>query len=214
MTNHLDEHLSFWQNVVQLKYDGMLKLGGGIYQHRFRANGSVIKVNHCRATIVDGARAGYRTLLIASDDILSPRYLNDPDGNAVILVPRRHLGIEDIGVELHGKKLEPSRVFLKHILMCKKDSGDNYRCGSSFIFLRENNECFPSHVWQGLGYRYVTVRVHDVEEEHARALERGASEIQPPTVMGMRAKISFIGDPYGNAFELSQRADLAMQKST
>ena len=58
------------------------------------------------------------------------------------------------------------------------------------------------------GFRYFTIQVVDVEREHARLIERGATEGMAPVTLGETARISFIRDPDGNWIELSQRASL------
>ena len=61
---------------------------------------------------------------------------------------------------------------------------------------------------QGLGYRYLTAQVFDVDYEHERALRLGATEGRGVVTLGETARISFIQDPDGNWIELSQRASL------
>ncbi len=43
-SNQRDEQLAFWQNVVDLPYDHVGKVGGGIQQHRHHMNGSILKL--------------------------------------------------------------------------------------------------------------------------------------------------------------------------
>ena len=61
---------------------------------------------------------------------------------------------------------------------------------------------------QGLGYRYITVQVWNVDQEHTDFLARGGVEARPPTTLGTTARISFIMDPDQNWIEVSQRASL------
>ena len=60
----------------------------------------------------------------------------------------------------------------------------------------------------GPGFRYITVQVFDVDQEHAGILARGGSEGRPPLTLGKVARISFVRDPDGNWIEISQRASL------
>ena len=62
-TNRRDEMLAFWRDEVGLPYEELLPMGGGVQQHRFGLNGSVLKVNHSRDPIPDEPRAGYRELV-------------------------------------------------------------------------------------------------------------------------------------------------------
>ena len=61
---------------------------------------------------------------------------------------------------------------------------------------------------RGLGYRYITVQVWKVDEEHANFLARGGTEASAPRTLGTTARISFIKDPDENWIEVSQRASL------
>ena len=60
----------------------------------------------------------------------------------------------------------------------------------------------------GMGFRYITVQIWNVDEEHQAVLARGGEEGRAPVVLGSTAKISFILDPDGNWIEISQRASL------
>jgi lactoylglutathione lyase len=61
---------------------------------------------------------------------------------------------------------------------------------------------------RGVGFRYITVQIWDVEEEHRQVLSRGGDEGRAPVTLGETARISFIKDPDGNWIEISQRASL------
>ncbi len=63
-------------------------------------------------------------------------------------------------------------------------------------------------LFEGLGYRYFTIQVRRVNEEHARAVADGGREGRAPLTLGDIARISFVRDPDGNWIELSQRASL------
>jgi len=66
-TNNKDAMLEFWTKTVGLPFEEMLKLGGGVHQHRLTLNGSVFKLNHARDTVPDTAPTGYHRLYIATD---------------------------------------------------------------------------------------------------------------------------------------------------
>ncbi len=66
----------------------------------------------------------------------------------------------------------------------------------------------PTHQRDGLGIRYLTVQVRDVEAAHAHAVGRGCTEGLAPIRLGDVAYISFVRLPDGDWVELSQRASL------
>ena len=61
-TNQRDAQLAFWGVTAGLPFDQMVKLGGGVQQHRFLALGSplatIVKVNHARDAIASTQRTG------------------------------------------------------------------------------------------------------------------------------------------------------------
>ena len=86
-TNQRQDQLDFWQNEIGLPFDELLKVGGGSHQLRHKLNGSIFKLNHSRHELPTVSPSGYSELLIARNNITSPRSLVDPDGNNVTLVP-------------------------------------------------------------------------------------------------------------------------------
>lgn len=61
---------------------------------------------------------------------------------------------------------------------------------------------------QGPGWRYITLQVFKVDEEHAAVLARGGREAHAPITLGTTARFSMVRDPDGNWIELSQRASI------
>jgi len=47
-TDRYDEMRSFYCDELGLPYEELLKVGGGIHQHRLGLHGSVLKVNYSR----------------------------------------------------------------------------------------------------------------------------------------------------------------------
>ncbi|MBT6272523.1 MAG: VOC family protein, partial [Chromatiales bacterium] len=93
-TNQRDAQLLFWQEKVGLEFDHLAKLGKGVHQLRHHMNGSILKINHARATLANNASpSGFQELLIARPDITTPTQLSDPDDNIVTLVPVGYLGV-------------------------------------------------------------------------------------------------------------------------
>ncbi|MBD3649317.1 MAG: VOC family protein [Pseudomonadales bacterium] len=207
-TNRRDEMLDFWQQEVGLPYEELLKVGGGTHQHRLGMNGSVFKLNHVRDPLPEGPPTGYSRLLIARPDISEPRQLEDPDGNAVMLVPQGHRGITHIGMEMEVASLSASQNFYRHVVEAEPVDDTTFKWATTLFFLKENPERAFADEMRGVGYRYLTVQVWKVDEEHQRVLERGGDEGRAPATLGKVARISFIRDPDGNWIEISQRASL------
>ena len=200
--------LAFWQEVVGVSLEELLPTGRGNRQHRHAMNGSVFKLNQSRVPVPDVRDTGYAMLSIARDGISEPRALQDPEGNAVTLVPPGHDGIEGIGVHLHVSDEALFEDFFGRSLGLEPVGARRYRCGDSLLSFERAPRGERSHALAGRGYRYLTVQVFDCEAEHRGVLERGGTEGQAPVVLGDVAMISFVRDPDGNWIEISQRASL------
>ncbi len=207
-TNSREAQLRFWENEVGLAYDQMLKLGGGVQQHRFDAHGSVVKVNHAREPLKDSGAAGYRTLMIARAGLDAPRRMTDPDGNAVVLVPKGHHGVDGIAVGVAASDATAARRFYGEALGLMPAGDDAVSCGDSLIVFETSPAPVQAGAMVALGFRYLTIQVRDCDAEHARILRSGGHEGRPPTTLGTTARISFVRDPDGNWIEISERASL------
>lgn len=206
-TNRLEAMLAFWQGEVGLPFDHMLPLGGGARQHRHDLAGSVLKINHTREPAAEAGRSGYRELLIAREGLAAPRRLTDPDGNIVTLVPPGHLGVTRIGIRVAARDPAALRAFYGTALQLPAD-GEGFRCGDSLLLPEADGAATPDPVMRAPGYRYLTIQVFKVDEEHAGILARGGTEGAAPRTLGETARISFVRDPDGNWIEISQRASL------
>jgi lactoylglutathione lyase len=207
-TNRLEEQLAFWQGEVGLELEEVLPLGGGNQQYRHGLNGSVFKLNSSPGPLAPAAPSGYRELLIAREGLANVRSLVDPDGNAVTLVPAGHDGIEGIAVLIAVRSLDAAAPYYGDALGWQVHAAGRFRCGDTLVLLEEDPAQQPATELRGMGYRYLTVQVWDVDAEHVSALARGATEGQPPRTLGTTARISFLRDPDGNWLEVSQRASL------
>lgn len=206
-TNNLEAMLEFWTGEVGLPYDELLKIGGGVHQHRLALNGSIFKLNHARSPLPENTPTGYRELLIASD-VSNTTRLVDPDGNKVTLVPAGLHGITNIGMKMVVRSLIEARQFFTKGVQAEPLSDTSFRWGTTVFLLEEDKDMVVSGGMQGSGYRYMTVQVFKVDNEHAEALERGALEGSAPVTLGSTARISFITDPDNNWIEISQRKSL------
>lgn len=207
-TNNLEPMLAFWQHEVGLVFEELLPTGGGNHQHRHAMNGSVFKLNHARDPLAAEPPSGYRELLIAQEGLSAPRELKDPEGNRVTLVPPGQDGIVGIGIRYGVRDVDAFRRFFGHALGLEEVSTGVFRWGDSLLFVEHDASATRTGEMRAPGFRYITVQVRDVEQEHGTFLARGADEGRAPVTLGSTARISFIRDPDGNWIEVSQRASL------
>jgi predicted enzyme related to lactoylglutathione lyase len=215
-TNKLEEMLAFWQGDVGLRLEEMLPAGRGVRQHRHALNGSVFKLNHSREPLPAEPPSGYRELLIARQGLRERLSLVDPDGNRVTLVPPGEEGIEAIGIRMVVNDPAAHADFFGRVLEWERVEEHSYRMGDTLLLFdpASNSDAdreprvSRSHGMQGVGYRYFTVQVWDVDAAHAEITSRGGEEAHAPLTLGKVARISFVRDPDGNWIELSQRASL------
>lgn len=208
-TNQREEQLSFWQEQVGLPFEELLKVGGGSHQLRHGLNGSIFKMNHTRETLSHDDPTGYSELIIAKEGLAEPVKLVDHDGNPVQLVPPGWQGVDQIGLVLKVSNIASFQHFYREVLQIEEVTDLCFRWGSTLFFLEEaesTQRC--SSIRGGLGYRYITVQVWQVDKEHQAFIDRGGQEAQAPVTLGSTARISFITDPDGNWIEISQRASL------
>lgn len=206
-TNNMEAMLEFWTQEIGLPYNELLKIGGGVHQHRLELRGSIFKLNHTRSLLPENTPTGYRELLIAADVSGSTRLI-DPDGNRVTLVPVGLHGITNIGMKMVVRSLNDAQRFFTRSAQAERLSNTSFRWGTTVFLLEEDRRAPIGGGMQGRGYRYMTVQVFKVDKEHAEALERGAIEGSAPVTLGSTARISFITDPDNNWIEISQRKSL------
>jgi lactoylglutathione lyase len=155
--------------------------------------------------------AGYVELIVAREGLPSPRALADPDGNRVRLVPPGEAGVGQIGVRLAVRDLAAHRRFYREVLGFSEEAwipGAAFRAGESLLLVEQSPDAPSDASMDGRGWRYITLQVFKVDDEHAQALGLGAREALAPLTLGTTARISMIRDPDGNWIELSQRASI------
>ncbi len=208
-TNSIAPMLAFWQGEAGVPFDHLLPIRRGQRQHRHDANGSVLKINEHDAPLKDTPPSGYRELIIARGG--APRPLRDPDGNAVLIAPPGHLGVTQIGVRLAVRDLGAHRRFYTDAFGFAEEpyqDGAAFRAGESLLLLEERADAPADATFEGKGWRYITLQVFKVDDEHKRVLEAGGREAVAPVTLGTTARISMVRDPDGNWIELSQRASI------
>jgi lactoylglutathione lyase len=206
-TNRTDELRAFYGDVVGLPYEELLKVGGGVHQHRYGLRGSVCKINSARADLEDAPTA-FRRLTIARDDLDAPQLVRDRDGTEVELVPVGHEGVADLAVSWATADAGALGRLLTDGFGATADGPDRFRLGTSLLRLEEDPSVGTVGGMFARGFRYLTVQVRDVRREHQRLLDAGWSEGRPPVKLGETAFISFVRDPGGSWVEVSQRASL------
>jgi len=207
-TERLEPMLHFWQQEAGLAFEELLPTGGGNHQHRHGVHGSVFKLNHPRDGLPAAPPSGYRELWIAQEGRVTPGILQDPDGNAVRLVPPGHEGVAGVGVGVAVRDLGAHACFYAGALGLERLGEARFRCGDSLLFLREDPGATAEVSIRGPGFRYLTIQVFDCAKEHAAVLARGGREGAAPRRHGDVAIFSMVRDPDGNWIELSQRASL------
>ena len=199
-TEQYEPARAFYCDQLGLPYEELLKVGGGVHQHRFGLHGSVLKVNQSRQPL-DGSPTNFTLLEING---LEPRLLRDPDGTEVTVSP----DVERIAV--HWASSAPDR--LAEMLRDGFDAvelGDRrWRVGTTTLVIQPGGEPMPVGRIRSRGLRYLTVQVWDVRAEHANLLQLGWREWIAPVKLGETAYISFVLDPDGSPIEISQRASL------
>ncbi len=206
LTNNLDPNLAFWSEQIGLPYEELLKVGGGVHQHRLSLHGAVLKLNSARSPLASGA-TGLRALRIAAA-IEEPRELTSPDGCRVSLVPFGFESVDATEVLLAVADVGHTAHLLVEGLSAVNESADRFRLGESLIQLVAEPGRTPTGTRNVVGYSYLTVQIFDVEAEHDRLLGLGFTEGLAPVKLGETAYISFVRFPDGDWLELSQRASL------
>ena len=210
-TADIQPMLDFWTAEVGLSIDHVLAINRSVRQHRFDADGSVVKINENPAAPAVGEPSGYRELLLARPGLAGERRLHAPDGSLVRLVSPGTDGVEQLAVRLVVRDLQAHRRFYREALGLEETDwagGTAFRAGRSLLLLEQTDDAPSDAQMTGPGWRYITFQVFRVDEDHARVLAAGGREARAPMTLGTTARISMVRDPDGNWIELSQRASI------
>jgi len=206
-TNDLPPHQAFWGDELGLRFDHVLRVREGMDQHRYDLHGGVLKINLRQDELPD-APTGFTALALvdpvrAADGIQGR---TGPDGLRVALTPPTEDGtLVNVMVEAS----DPARTLdvLAGAFGGHRGKG-TLRIGETKLSVKLRRDRPPTTSLDGLGIRYLTVQVRDVEAAHAHALASGMAEGMAPIRLGDVARISFVRLPDGDWIELSQRASL------
>jgi lactoylglutathione lyase len=219
-TNRLDEMREFWGDRIQLPFEEILPLGGGLKQYRYGLLGSVLKINDVRDALPPRRAGGYSRITVADRRLPMPMTLVDPDGTRVDLIPFGQRGIDQIEIAVGATDPDAHAKFYTEGLQADALGGGRFKLGSTIIAVAHDpaasraQPAGPASAADALasmravGFRYITVQVRDCDREHSRMIAAGAWEGSAPVTLGAVARISFVRDPDGNFIEISQRASL------
>ena len=207
-TNDLDAHQAFWGDGLGLRFDHLLKVGGGVHQHRYDLHGGVLKLNAHRDPLPADATTGYSAIAIvdaarAMDGIQGRE---GPDGMRVALTPPTQDGTR-VNVLVEASDVDRTLDVLHRTFGGDRGEG-TLRIGETKLSVKLRHGRPPTTSRDGLGIRYLTVQVRDVLAAHDHALASGMTEGLAPVRLGDVAHISFVRLPDGDFIELSQRASL------
>ena len=204
-SNDLDTANEFWGSTVGLPYEELLKVGGGIHQHRYTLHGAVLKSNVSRDPL-DAGTSGLVRLRIAAD-VDAPTSLAHPDGVDVELVPMGYDGIVATEITIAARSVDHTASLLIAAFDTRPEGG-RLRIGESVIAFDQQPHRAVAGPHRSVGFTYLTTQVFDVAKQHERFLHKGFTEGMAPIRLGDTAAISFVRLPDGDWLELSQRANL------
>ena len=216
-TNKIDEMKAFYGEKLGLAFESIMPVGGGLKQHRYLANGSVIKLMESAEQLPPRRAGGYATLVIATPKVSAPEVLHDPDGNTVELVPPGRNGVTQIEVRLGVTEAADYENFYIKGCGAKSIGGNRYQVGETIFtpFADAGATRAPAQLFANpmeavksmaaLGIRYVTIQVRNCDAAYKELTDAGASQTVTPINFGTVARIAFVRDPDGNFVELAQR---------
>ena len=198
--------IAFFEEEVGLGAPERLPIGGGVVQHRFAFQGSVVKVNVVPELPIQ-VRSGYVSVLLAVEGDAAPRLLRGPDDIAVERVSPGAQGVTQLGVRLRVPNRTAAEAYFRDALGWRVEEGIA-RLGRTAVLLEESAGA-PSAVRMPVrGWTYLTAQVFDCDAETDAAVARGATLAAAPRTLGEVARFSMVSDPFGNPLEISERASL------
>lgn len=204
-TNDWDSAQAFWSDSVGLAYEELLKVGGGVHQHRFTLHEGVLKQNTSRDPL-EPSTSGFVRLRIAAD-VDEVTSLQHPDGVPIEIVPMGHDGVSAVEITIAARSVDHTASLLIEAFDARPDGG-RLHVGETLLAFDHQPRRPESGPSRSLGCTYITTQVFDVQKQHERFLRKGFTEGMAPTRLGDTAAISFVRLPDGDWLELSQRANL------
>jgi predicted enzyme related to lactoylglutathione lyase len=216
-TNRIDAMKAFYGDNLGLQFESEMAVGGGFKQHRYIANGSIIKLMESRDPLPRRHPGGYETLIIASNKVTQPEALNDPDGNTIELVPFGRDDVTQVEVRLGVSNVDRFDEFYTKAAEGTSIGGHRYKIGETIFATFRHPLARPAKpmpfanpleavkAMASLGIRYVTIQVKNCDAAFKTLTEGGAAVGITPANFGNVARIAFVRDPDGNFIELGQR---------
>jgi len=216
-TNRIEAMKAFYGENLGLQFESELPVGGGFKQHRYIANGSIIKLMESRDPLPRRHPGGYETLIIATDKVSQPEAMNDPDGNTIELVPPGRDDVTQLEVRLGVSDVDVFDDFYTKAASGKGIGGHRYKIGETIfatfrhpLARRVKPAPFPALIdvvkgMAALGIRYVTLQVKNCDAAFQEFTAAGAPVGVMPANFGNVARAAFVRDPDGNFIELAQR---------
>jgi len=215
-TNRIEAMKAFYAGTLKLAFEGELPVSDGFRQHRYIANGSLIKLNEAREPVPRRHPGGYESLIIASNLFAQPEALHDPDGNSIVHVPPGRDDVNQVEVRIGVSDVNRFGAFYQ--AAGGTDIGhDRYKFGETIFAtfrhpLAKPMKPAPLANFQevvktiaGIGFRYVTIQVKECDAAFKVMTEAGASIALTPQNFGNHARAAEVRDPDGNLIELLQR---------
>jgi catechol 2,3-dioxygenase-like lactoylglutathione lyase family enzyme len=216
-TNQLEEMKKFYGDELGLQFESVLPVGGGYKQHRYLANGSVIKLMHTAEALPRRHPGGYETIMIATPKATTSKAFADPDDNTVELIPPGQDGVTQLEVRIGVHNVDAFGEFYTKAFAATALGDNRYKIGETILGVYHEPETIrkaapeysnPMEVIKGmagLGIRYITIGVTNCDEAYKQLTGAGAASAVAPANFGTVARICFVRDPDGNFIEIAQR---------
>jgi len=207
-TNRIEPQCAFWSNEVGLRLDHVLTLRRGWVQHRFDANGSVIKVNHRTTRLPVRPMSGFSELSVARTAQPAEWAGRSPDGDRVRVVLAGTRDVVGIGISISTPRPKVVHAFYRDVLQFDDGGDGRLWCGDSVVDFVEGPGGSDIDDFARRGYRYLTMQVFDADREIAAIVDRGGRVAREAVNLGGVARYGFVADPDGNWTEISARTSL------
>jgi catechol 2,3-dioxygenase-like lactoylglutathione lyase family enzyme len=216
-TNRIEQMKVFYGDNLGLQFESILPVGGGFRQHRYVANGSIIKLMESRDALPRRHPGGYETLIIATNRVSQPEAINDPDGNTIELVPPGRDDVNQLEVRLGVSDTDLFESFYTKAADGKSIGGHRNRIGETIFATFHHplsRQVKPAPLsdlmavvttMAAIGIRYVTIQVKNCDAAFKAMTAAGATVGCEPATFGNVARVAFVRDPDGNFIELAQR---------
>jgi lactoylglutathione lyase len=216
-TNNIDAMKAFYGDNLGLEFESLMPVGGGFKQHRYIANGSIIKLMESRDPLPRRHPGGYETLIIATNKVEQPEAINDPDGNTIELVPPGRDDVTQIEVRLGVKDIDQFGEFYTKAAGGQPIGQNRYKIAETIFAVFHHPlarnlrpTSLPSLAdviksMAALGIRYVTLQVNNCDAAFKEMTVGGATVCAEPSTFNNVARVAFVRDPDGNFIELAQR---------